>query len=78
MKDANDIIAAPLKHFRARVATGIDRVDRTGGRFGFGVVRGVSVILRKNSATSSRLLWQARSYNSHAARLPKKLVCDSS
>jgi len=46
MKDVNDIIAAPLKHFRARVATGIDRVDRTGGRFGFGVVRGVSVITR--------------------------------
>lgn len=46
MKNANDIIAAPLKHFRARVATGIDRVDRTGGRFGFGVVRGVSIITR--------------------------------
>lgn len=46
MKSVNDIIAAPLKHFRARVATGIDRVDRTGGRFGFGVVRGVSIITR--------------------------------
>ena len=46
MKSVNDIIAAPLKHFRARVATGVDRVDRTGGRFGFGVVRGVSIITR--------------------------------
>jgi len=46
VKNANDIIAAPLKHFRARVATGIDRVDRTGGRYGFGVVRGVSIITR--------------------------------
>jgi hypothetical protein len=46
MKTADEIVAAPLKHFRAKVAKGVDRVDRSGGRYGFGVLRGVSIITR--------------------------------
>lgn len=43
---ASEILAAPLKHFRAKVAKGADRVDRSGGRFGYGMISGVSVITR--------------------------------
>lgn len=46
MKTASEILAAPLRHFRAKVAKGADRVDRTGGRFGHGMIAGVSVITR--------------------------------
>jgi hypothetical protein len=46
MKKANDLVAAPLRHFRAKVAKGADRVDRTSGRYGFGLISGVSVITR--------------------------------
>lgn len=46
MKSVDDILAAPLKHFRANVARGASQVDRTGGRFGFGLISGVSIITR--------------------------------
>ena len=67
MKNANDIIAAPLKHFRARVATGIDRVDRTGGRYGFGVVRGVSIITR-GAALGHTLILPTEDQHLHGRR----------
>jgi hypothetical protein len=42
----NDILKKPLKYFRAAIAKGASKVDRDGGRYGFGVVTGVSVITR--------------------------------
>jgi len=44
--EPDEILNLPLKHFRARVAKGADTVQRDGGKYGFGVVRGVSVITR--------------------------------
>ena len=39
-------IEKPLKHFRAAIAHGADAVERDGGKYGFGVISGVSVITR--------------------------------
>ena len=39
-------VSNPPKHFRASVAYGVDRVEREGGKFGQGVIHGVSVITR--------------------------------
>lgn len=44
--DPKDIVNLPLKHFRAKVSTGAQAVERDGGKYGFGVIRGVSVITR--------------------------------
>lgn len=55
MADPEDILKLPLKHNRATIARGLARhekpeqsssVDREGGRYGFGMVSGVSVITR--------------------------------
>ncbi len=42
----SDVLRKPLKHFRAGIAKGADAVDRDGGKYGFGVIYGVSVITR--------------------------------
>ena len=44
--DTEDILNLPLKHFRAKVSKGAKVVERDGGKYGFGVVRGVSIITR--------------------------------
>lgn len=46
MPEPEDILNLPLKHFRAKVAKGAETVQRDGGKYGFGVVRGVSIITR--------------------------------
>lgn len=46
MPTPEDILKLPLKHFRASVAHGATQVDREGGRYGFGVIRGMSIITR--------------------------------
>jgi hypothetical protein len=40
----SSILEQPLKFLRARVATGEPSVERDGGLYGFGVIRGVSII----------------------------------
>ena len=41
------VIDLPLKYFRARTATAnASEIDREGGRYGFGVINGVSIITR--------------------------------
>jgi hypothetical protein len=42
----DEIINQPLKYFRASVSHGAGTVDRTGGMFSAGIIRGVSVITR--------------------------------